>query len=153
MKRVIPLMALVLALVLAGCAGGKTLELDCQQLAQDLLDGEVFGESLYAIDADAANLLVGTDLTCEDVVTYVGTGATSEELLIVTAADEDGAEDCLAILQTHLEDRKELYASYLPEEAYKLENAYLAQQGRYVILCVAADSDKAAEIIGAAIKG
>ena len=42
---------------------------------------------------------------------------------------------------------------YLPEESYKLENAYLSQQGRYVILCVAADNDKAAEIIGAAVKG
>lgn len=153
MKRLIPLMALVLAAVLAGCAGKQELTLDGGQLAQDLMDGGVFGETLYALDADAADLLVGTELNCEDVVAYVGTGATSEELLILTAADEDGAEDCLAVLQTHLEDRKTLYASYLPEEAYKLENAYLARQGRYVILCVAADSDKAAEIIGAAVKG
>ena len=153
MKRLIPLMALVLAAVLAGCAGNQALELDCGQLAQDLLDGGVFGETLYELDADAADLLVGTELNCENVVAYVGTGATSEELLILTAADEEGAEDCLAALQTHLEDRKVLYASYLPEESYKLENAYLSQEGRYVILCVAADNDKAAEIIGAAVKG
>ena len=153
MRRLIPLMALALAVLLAGCAGRQAVELDSRQLAQDLLDGGVFGETLYELDEASAELLVGTDLACEDTVAYVGTGATSEELLILTAADEAGAETCLTALQTHLEERKALYASYLPEEAYKLENAYLAQEGQYVILCVAADSAAAEEIIGAAIKG
>ena len=146
-------MALVLASLLAGCAGKQALTLDAPQLAQDLMDGGVFGETLYELDAAAADLLVGTELNGEETVAYVGTGATSEELLIVKSADETAAETCLATLQSHLEDRKALYASYLPEESFKLENAYLAQEGQYVILCVAADSDKAAEIIGEAIKG
>ena len=152
MRRWIPLMALALAALLAGCAGEQALELDSRPLAQDLMDGEVFGETLYELDEAAADLLVGTELNGEETVAYVGTGATSEELLIVKSADEAAAETCLATLQSHLEDRKALYASYLPEESFKLENAYLAQEGQYVILCVAADSDKAAEIIGEAIK-
>ena len=146
------MMALVLAVLLAGCAGEQALELDSQQLAQDLMDGRVFGETLNELDAAAADLLVGTELNGEETVAYVGTGATSEELLIVKSADEAAAETCLTTLQTHLEERKALYASYLPEESFKLENAYLAQEGQYVIFCVASDSDKAAEIIGEAIK-
>lgn len=153
MRKWIPLMALALAVMLAGCAGKQAVELDGEQLAQDLMDGGVFGETLYALDEASADLLVGTELNGEETVAYVGTGATSEELLIVKSADETAAETCLAALQTHLEERKTLYAGYLPEESFKLENAYLAREGQYVILCVAADSDKAEEIIGGAIKG
>ena len=151
-KHILPLA--LACLMLAGCADKAPVSVDLAALSQEILDSGAFDETLYQVDEDAAALLLDMDLSaCEESYVYVGTGATSEELLIVKSADEAAAETCLATLQSHLEDRKALYASYLPEESFKLENAYLAQEGQYVILCVAADSDKAAEIIGEAIKG
>ena len=61
-------------------------------------------------------------------------------------------EQRLDLLREHLEDRTLMYSNYLPGEAYKLENAYLASHGKYVILCVAADFEAAEEIINAAVK-
>ena len=152
MKRIMPLV-LCLLLLLSGCAGGESVTIDTGALARSLLEGGVFDEPLNAVEPDAIRLLVGEELTGEEILAYLGTGATAEELLIVTAAGEEAAEDCLALLQDHLDERRELYAGYLPGEVYKLENACLERFGRYVILCVAADFETAGALIDSAAAG
>ena len=155
MKHIFPL-ALAAALLLgllAGCGEKREVSVDTQALAEALLGGDgIFDEPLSAVDADAVCLLVGEELTGEEILAYLGSGATAEELLIVTAKGEQEAGECLELLRGHLEDRTQMYSNYLPEEAYKLDNAYLAAHGRYVILCVSADFQAAEEIINAAVK-
>ena len=148
MRRV--LAAALACLLLAGC--GKTeKELDMEALANDLLEGGVFEETLYPAEESAIPLLLGFETACEGLV-YVGTGATAEELVLFHAGDEDEAGQLKENLSEHLADRTEQYSGYLPQEAYKLENAIVRQYGAYVILCIAADSAAAQDIIGSYMK-
>ena len=155
MKRVFPLILaiMLIGLLAVGCGNKQEISIDTQALAEALLTGDgIFDEPLNAVDEDSIRLLVGEGLTGEEILAYLSSGATAEELLIVTSTGEEEAGECLELLRSHLEDRTLMYSNYLPEEAYKLENAYLAAHGRYVILCVAADFEAAEEIINAAVK-
>ena len=146
MRRV--LAAALICLLLAGC--GKTdkdLTLDMEALCNELLEGGVFEETLYPAEESAVPLLLDFETECEGLV-YVGTGATAEELVLFHGGDEDEAGQLKENLSQHLADRTEQYSGYLPQEAYKLENAILQQYGTYVILCIAADTAAAEEIIG-----
>ena len=155
MKRVFPLILaiMLIGLLAVGCGNKQEISIDTQALAEALLTGDgIFDEPLNAVDEDSIRLLVGEGLTGEEILAYLSSGATAEELLIVTSTGEEEAGECLELLRSHLEDRTLMYSNYLPEEAYKLENAYLAAHGRYVILCVAAGFEAAEEIINAAVK-
>lgn len=148
MKRV--LAAALICLALVGC-GKAEKELDMEALANELLEGGVFEETLYPAEESAVPLLLDFETECEGLV-YVGTGATAEELVLFRGNDEDEAKQLKENLSEHLADRTEQYSGYLPEEAYKLESAILQQYGNYVILCIAADASAAEEIIGSYTK-
>ena len=146
-KHILPLA--LACLMLAGCADKALVSVDLAALSQEILDSGAFDETLYQVDADAAALLLDMDLSaCEESYVYVGTGATAEELVLLQAADEAGADALLEGLSTHLADRTAQYSAYLPEEAFKLESAAPEQYGAYVVLCISADSDKVEEILG-----
>ena len=55
-------------------------------------------------------------------------------------------------MQAYLDDQAESFRDYIPEETKRVENAVLEQRGKYVILCVSGDPDKAEEIIEKAFK-
>ena len=143
MRRV--LAAALACLLLAGC--GKTeKELDMEALANDLLEGGVFEETLYPAEESAIPLLLGFETACEGLV-YVGTGATAEELLLLKAADEAEAQAIRDRLADHLADRTESFAAYLPAETEKLEKAILELRGTAVVLCVCGDPEAARAIL------
>ncbi len=146
MRRIVPLV--FSCLLLAGCSAQAPASVDLEELAQSLLDSGAFEETLYEVDSDAAALLLDMELTCEESYVYVGSGATAEELVLLKAADEDGAAALLEGLSSHLADRTAQYSAYLPEETFKLESAVLKQYGTYVVLCISADSDTVEEILG-----
>ena len=147
MKRICLFLCAVVFLF-CGCASGGKTEIDMEQFGKDLASSGAFTDTLYQIDDDAAKKLFSIDYTCEAVV-YAGTGATAEEFAIFR---DGGDKDLYAALETHLQERLESYSSYLPQEAYKLENAILKTYGDYTILCVAADSDTAQSVVDSYVK-
>ena len=56
------------------------------------------------------------------------------------------------IIQSFLDDQSDSFEKYIPEETKRISNAVLEQKGKYVVLCVSGDSDKAKEIIEKAFK-
>ena len=73
-------------------------------------------------------------------------------LLILDAGDDQEAQTLMEGLEQHVADQTASYASYLPGEVYKLENAILERYGNYVILCVAADAAAAQSVIDGYVK-
>lgn len=83
---------------------------------------------------------------------YMGSGSTAEEVAVFTAPDEETARTTEENVQSFLDDQSDSFEKYIPEETKRISNAVLEQKGKYVVLCVSGDSDKAKEIIEKAFK-
>ncbi len=147
------LTAVLAALVLlaAGCGNGAAKEIDPKALADSLVSGIAYDDELQLLEEDA----VAVYLDMEEGVTasmYMGSGSTAEEVAVFDAPDEETAKKQKEHVQTYLEDQAESFRDYIPEETKRVESAVLEQKGKYVVLCVSGDSDKAKEIIEEAFK-
>lgn len=138
------------ALLLAGC-GKEAKTIDANALADSLVSDIAYDDALESIDADTASIYVDIPEGVE-VIMYMGSGQTAEEVAVFTAPDADTAATTKENVQQHLDDQTASFEDYIPEEAKRVEDAVLEQKGNYVILCVSGDSDSAKEIIEEAFK-
>ncbi len=126
----------------------KNVNIDMQKLAEELKNEKIFEDNLSQIDRDT--IIKRYNFNSEkikNINSYVGTGATAEEILIIELVDKKDRNEIEKIIETKLEERKADFQTYLPEEVFKLENYNLESKGNYIILCVSNDYDKAKEII------
>ncbi len=147
-KFSILLTLLMVVLVAAGCSSSQPAALDVQQTADKLAQEVSFQDQLTKMDQDAALKLY--DLTADDVETaslYVGTGATAEEISVWQGKDADAAKKIQDAVNTRIENQKESFVDYNPEEMPKLENPVVVAKGNYVVLCLSGDNENAKKII------
>lgn len=145
MKRM-PLIILS-ALLLSGC-GQEVKTVDLSALSEELFEAEVFEEQLFEVQTDMAQKALGfSEEQKIDGAVYMGTAATAEELVLLRAPDKETATNYYDLLSEHLKARQEQYSGYLPQEAYKLENAILTQCDTVLVLCIAKEYETAEEII------
>lgn len=147
------LTAVLAALVIltAGCGGDKAKEIDAKALAGSLLSEGTYEDELEELSAEMAAMQFDTEDGVK-IYLYMGGGATAEEVAVFEAPDEESAKKQLGHVKDFVDDQIETERDYRPEEVKRLEDAVLEQRGKYVILCVSADSGKAKEIIEKAFK-
>ena len=141
-KTGIWMIALVLLCMLAGCGGKNAVEADVEAIT-DGLKGAVTIKDEQTTPEITVDQLYGIDAA--DVVKakyYTGT-STAEEIVAIEAKDEDTAVRIKEALDKHIQEQKEIYADYAPEELTKLGNPVLVSKGKYVVLCVSDENDKA----------
>lgn len=141
--------AAVAALMLfVGCdtSDKKELVLDISSAAESILSGIEFDDSLELLEGDGAVYRYGIDDTVE-VVAYAGGGYTAEEVAVFDAGTDSAAEELESKLEKYVDSQITSYRSYVPAEVARLENAVVTSEGKYVILCVSADKDKAEDVI------
>ena len=138
------ILAGALGLILSACGSPQTgaKVFDPATTAQALLDSSAFSEALEPLDATLIyDQLDGDALTGSAV--YASTGATAEEIAVLSLTDEDAAKAALAVLQGRVDSQKEVLRDYQPNEISKLDKAILERRGSTVLLVVAADADAA----------
>ena len=136
------MVAFMLLLTMAGCGGNKAVEADVEAIADGLKSAVTFKDDLTTPEI-TVDQLYGVDAA--DVVKakyYTGT-STAEEIAAIEAKDEDAAARIKAALDKHIQEQKEIYADYAPEELTKLGNPVLVSKGKYVVLCVSDENDEA----------
>ncbi len=74
-------------------------------------------------------------------------GAYPDEIAFFTFASDADAEKAVPAVKARLEEQIDLYETYTPKEFYKLENAVIAQSGKYVYYLVTSDNEKAESIV------
>lgn len=147
------LTAVLAALVIltAGCGGDKAKEIDAKALAGSLLSEVTYEDELQELSEQMAAMQFDTEDGVK-IYLYMGGGATAEEVAVFEAPDEEAAKKQLDHVKDFVDDQIETERDYRPEEVKRLEAAVLERRGKYVILCVSSDSDKAKEIIEKAFK-
>ena len=83
----------------------------------------------------------------EKLVSYQGSGASSEEIVILQVKDKSKLDSVKEKINTRLQERKEAFESYLPKEVGKIENNILIVKGNYVILCISNDNKQVNNIL------
>ena len=145
-KKVI-LFIFILTLMISGCSG-KTdeIQIDTKAMVNDLLEKVEFDDELNAVDDDAIiKTLYDIDNAVESCV-YISSGATAEEIAVFKFENKKAAEEGQKKVLERISAQKENFATYIPEEVKKLDNASVNQAGNYVAICVSG-SDEAEKII------
>lgn len=81
-----------------------------------------------------------------DFVFYVSAGF-PDEFGIFVASSESAANEIKSKLSDEIERQRELFATYNPDEAYKLTGCFCEADGNTVIFAICADNSKAREIL------
>jgi predicted small lipoprotein YifL len=150
MKRFVTLTALLLVfLLLAACGGsGKQPLPAAEDLAKKLMDAGVFSEDLEAADGDIAAYLYGlADTAGVELHSWLSSGATAEEFTLFTCQDDAVLQEVRKSVDARLEMQKSTFSNYVPAEVPKLEKAVVRVRDKVLVVCVAADGDKAAKLL------
>lgn len=140
-KSILMAMVVVMVFALTAC-GNKEKTYDLSQLSQSILEKVTFEDTLTEIDSEMLSVIYGIDeTTMTEKILYKGSGATAEEFILLKMTTEEEAKKAYANLEQYVADQKEAFASYVPAEVNRLESSYLVQNGQYVFLCVASDTE------------
>lgn len=150
MKKVIYIIGIILVIIVGlifymntGKKENKDVTINIADLASKMKEQDLFEDTLEEIDKDTIIKNYGFDGNkIKNIVSYVGTGATAEEILVVELNNKTDLNEINNQITQRISERKEAFANYLPQEVYKLENPTLKVTNNYIILSVCKDSEK-----------
>ena len=153
MKRIlsIPAALFMFVLLLAACGGGSEMKPlpGSEELAKTLTDSGVFEDELEAVDPEIASLLYG--LAPEDGIElqswFSASGGTAEEFSLFFCQDDAALAAAKKTAEARLENQKRTFGDYAPNEVPKLEGAVIRSRDKVLVVCVAADPEKAAKLL------
>ena len=129
------------------------IQINIQELAEQIIQSRSFEDELNMVDKDITMSDYGfTNEEIKQLISYQGSGATSEEILVLEVNDKSKLNNIKEKINVRLAERKEVFESYLPKEVYKIDNNILSIKGNYVILCVSNDSNKVNDTINNYLK-
>lgn len=145
-----PSIALLFVLLFSACggpAGPKPLPAP-EELGRTVLESGVFSEELEAADADIAAYLYGlAETSGVSIYSWLSSGATAEELTFFVCADDSVLKTVKESAEARLDFQKRTFADYAPGEVPKLDGAVLRARDKVLVVCVAADPEKAANLL------
>lgn len=126
----------------------KNIEINIEDLASKIAETNAFEDKLEKVDSEMImeNYNFSSD-EIEKLVSYQGSGASSEEIVILQVKDKSKLDSVKEKINTRLQERKEAFESYLPKEVGKIENNILIVKGNYVILCISNDNKQVNNIL------
>ena len=164
-KILVTVLAALTVLAVAGCKGSdtdnttkdsgaeqKTTEqtqtFDAAAVKASVLEKVTFDKEVVELKAENALVEYSiTDAGVKCLVYNAAPGTSADQFVIFEAPDEAAAKATLAQAQAYIAEMAGVYESYAPEEAAKLKNAVIAQNGNFVTVVVAADATPAAAIV------
>lgn len=154
MKKKIGIICIIILIILIGLAimvikeKDKNIEINIEDLASKIVETNAFEDKLEKVDSEMImeNYNFSSD-EIEKLVSYQGSGASSEEIVILQVKDKSKLDSVKEKINTRLQERKEAFESYLPKEVGKIENNILIVKGNYVILCISNDNKQVNNIL------
>ena len=157
-KKVLICISLIIILIIIGIIiflnmKNENIQINIEKLSEEIFKSESFEDELIKVDSEMVMNNYGfTNEEIKQLISYQGSGATSEEILVLEANDKSKLNNIKEKINVRLAERKEVFESYLPKEVYKIDNNILSIKGNYVILCVSNDSNKVNDTINNYLK-
>lgn len=158
MKKKIAIVIVIVLIIIAVLGiimnnSNKNIQINIEELATKIAESGAFEDEIAKIDSEM--IMSDYNITTDEVegfVSYQGSGATSEEIVILKVKDKSNLNDVKDKINSRIQERKQAFQSYLPEEVGKIDNNILRVEGNYIIFCVSNDSSKVNQIINEYIK-
>ena len=157
-KKVLICISLIIILIIIGIIiflnmKNENIQINIEKLSEEIFKSESFEDELIKVDSEMVMNNYGfTNEEIKQLISYQGSGATSEEIVIIQVNEKNNINSIKERINERLNERKEAFASYLPKEVYKIENNVLKVEGNYVILCISNDAKKVSDAINNYIK-
>ncbi len=147
------LIIIIVAVILFLQKNKENIQINIEGLAEEITKSNAFEDQLEKIDSEMTmqDYNFSTD-EVEQLVSYQGSGATSEEIVILQVKGKNNINSVKEKMNARLSERKEAFESYLPEEVGKIDNSILRVEGNYIILCIANDANTVNNVINEYIK-
>lgn len=127
---------------------GDTVNVAASEVVKAVLAEVPINSSVEKGKGELENYYSGLDLsTVEDAAfALCGSGALPDEIAVIKCNSPDAANNAKAALSSHLDKQKELFATYTPDEMYKLEGAVIFTKGNYAVYIALSDNGKAKSV-------
>ncbi len=153
MKRwMLPALSVMIMLLLSACGGANDgpadtdpVDVDLEELANSLMESGLFEETLNQVDSGVAEMLYSVTNASASYI-YAGSGAVADELALFEFTSNEEAQAAVPLAEDRVAAQKDSFATYIPEEVPKLDDAVIETYGRYMVVCVSGNAD-AGEII------
>lgn len=146
-------LAVIIGVIFWSNSKNKNIQINIDELADKIATSGAFEDQLIKADSELVIKDYGfTNDEIKELVSYQGSGATSEEIVILQVKDKSNLNTVKEKINTRIDERKEAFASYLPKEVFKIENNVLKIEGNYAILCISNDAKKVSDVINNYIK-
>lgn len=150
---IILLIIIIVAVIIFLQKNEVNIQINIEGLAEEIAKSSAFEDQLEKVDSEMTmqDYNFSTDEVAQ-LVSYQGSGASSEEIVILQVKEKININSVKDKINTRLAERKEAFESYLPEEVGKIDNSILRVEGNYIILCVAKDANTVNNVINEYIK-
>lgn len=135
--------------------GGSTADIDPSDAVKAVLAEVPISSSVEKGTDEVGNFYSDVDTSELDSAAFAlcGSGALPDEVAVFKFKNSDAAKAAETGLQSKLDSRIESFATYTPDEMYKLETAKIYSNGNYAVYLAVADNEKAKEIVDGKLKG
>ncbi len=150
MKKMMKILALGLCLMmmLCSCSGSSYISFD--DVYNDLTTAIDFGDNMSNLSEIAAEnfYFIYEPEKIEDFVIYMDeSNSTPNEIALFRLGEESDRTALEEVVKSRINDLKIGFEDYNPDEMYKLENAVIKSKGKYVMMVICGDNEKAAKIL------
>ncbi len=153
MKRMICLICAVVMTMslLAGCGGSVTI--DVNKAADALKADLTYVGSLQEIpEKQLETIYDGLDAANVVACKVYMDAYTAEEIAVFEMTDATAATALKEVFEGRVDTQYDLFSSYAPEGAARIEKAAIKQNGKYVILCISDDTAQVSAAVDAQFK-
>ena len=150
---IILLIIIIVAVIIFLQKNEVNIQINIEGLAEEIAKSSAFEDQLEKVDSEMTmqDYNFSTDEVAQ-LVSYQGSGASSEEIVILQVKDKNYINSVKEKINTRLSERREAFESYLPTEVGKIDNSILRVEGNYIILCVTNDANTVNNVINKYIK-
>lgn len=153
LKKAVILSLAVLTLAACGQKPPEK-ELDIAAFAQQAVKAVDFGDEVVLLSENTTKDFY--DLQFEGLEQFVvytsGTRATASEVAVFKVTDKDAMSKAKEAVNARLDDQKESYENYRPDEMPKLNNALVKEEGNYLLFAVSPNNDAIAKLFADSLK-
>lgn len=148
LRNLLCILTLILGLTACGNGKSKDITVDAEKLANELQSETVTSDTL---SSTAEQLLSSIYFVDDDQMAkgaaYMSSGATACEVAVIECKESAQTSEVEKLFKTRVANQSELFASYNAGEVSKLDKAIIKTSGKYAVLVVCDDTDKAESIL------
>lgn len=142
MRKFVALLIMSVLLLTAACTSSNEKTLDIDAFCKQALETVAYDDELIRLSEKLAGEYYDLGFEgLEEYAIYVSaTSATANELTVMKLSDQKAVKAARAAVEKRIAAQTATYENYRPDERFRLENALVLDQGRYLLFSASPDN-------------